>query len=43
MGLDSTAYTLVAPAWRAKKDSIAEPQLTSRTTYTQEEREEWLG
>lgn len=32
MGLDSTAYTLVAPAWTAKKDRIPEPQLTSRTT-----------
>lgn len=33
MGLDSTAYTLVAPAWTAKKDRMPEPQHTSRTTY----------
>lgn len=33
MGLDSTAYTLVAPAWTAKNDRMPEPQHTSRTTY----------
>ena len=36
MGLDSTAYTLVAPAWTAKKDRI--PEHTSRTTYRDRER-----
>lgn len=33
MGLDSTAYTLVAPAWTAKNERMPEPQHTSRTTY----------
>lgn len=32
MGLDSTAYTLLAPAWTAKKDRMPEPQHASRTT-----------
>lgn len=31
--LASTAYTLLAPAWTAKKDNIPVPQPTSRTTY----------
>lgn len=39
IGLDSTAYTLVAPAWTAKKDRIPEPQHTSRTTYRDRKRE----
>lgn len=38
IGLDSTAYTLVAPAWTAKKDRIPEPQHTSRTTYRDRKR-----
>lgn len=38
MGLDSTAYTLAAPAWTAKKDRIPDPQHTSRTTYRDRKR-----
>lgn len=38
--LASTAYTLLAPAWTAKNDSIPDPQPTSRTTWKGKRRQE---